>query len=80
MRKIDDARDAKDQRQPRRHQEQRGGVGEAAEELKSKSAHLLIGLDQHFRRNQQLVMQRPHMFERKPAFSLQDLVYTLARA
>ena len=38
MRKIDDARDAKDQRQPRRHQEQRGGVGQAAKELDENGA------------------------------------------
>ena len=31
--KIDDARDAKNQRQAGGHQEQRGGVGQAAEEL-----------------------------------------------
>ena len=38
MRKIDDARHAKDQCQPRRHQEQGGGVGQATEELDENGA------------------------------------------
>ena len=37
MREIDDAGDAKDQRQPRGHEEKRGGVAQPIEQLKRQT-------------------------------------------